>query len=109
MILLHVDTDGLGIGVLIVHLISIALTFLLISIYYRKKVKTKILRKTLLFFRITIIFPILLLVFSLLVGSILLAYLTEMEPLRFILMYVIIYAILIIILKRKSQAENKSL
>lgn len=109
MILLHIDTNGLGTGVLIVHLIILALTLLLISIYNRRKVKTKILRKTILFLRITIIFPILLLLFFLLMGSILLAYLTETEPLRFMLLYFIIYTILIIILKRKSQAEKTSI
>jgi hypothetical protein len=104
MILLHINTEGLGIGVLILHLIIIGLTIALISVHRYVRIKINKSEKVKWDLRTGIAIIWIVFILFLLFGGILMAYLADINPLVIFLIYIIVYAILIMLLKRKANS-----
>jgi L-asparagine transporter-like permease len=106
MILLHMNTDGLGIVILILHLVIIGLSIALITVHrkLRSKAKKSIKAGWVNILGISSLWIVFIL--FLLLICILIAYLTDSHPLLILLFYAIVYAILIILYRIRHRKEN---
>ena len=106
MVLLHINTDGLGIVILILNLAIFGLTIALISVHRNLRSKTKKSIKANWAEIIGISSLWIVFILFLLLVCILIAYLTDFHPLLILLFYAIVYTILIILNRIKHRKEN---